>query len=46
MWRQRMMEKISWTERASNENVLERVNEKRNSISSIKKSKENVCTGT
>jgi hypothetical protein len=39
MWCWRRMEKISWTDRVRNEEVLHRVNEERNILHTIKKKK-------
>jgi hypothetical protein len=41
MWCWRRMEKISWTERVRNEEVLQRVKEERNIVNTIKGSKAN-----
>ena len=41
MWRCRRMEKISWTDRVRNEDVLLRVNEQRNILHEIRERKAN-----
>jgi hypothetical protein len=41
MWCWRRMEKISWTDRVRNEEVLHRVKEKRNILHTIKRRKAN-----
>jgi hypothetical protein len=41
MWRWRRMEKISWTDRVRNEEVLHRVKEERNILHTIKRRKAN-----
>jgi hypothetical protein len=41
MWRWRRMEKISWTDRVRNEEVLHRVKEDRNIVRTIKRRKAN-----
>jgi hypothetical protein len=41
MWCWRMMEKISWTDRVRNEEVLHRVKEERNIVHTIKRRKAN-----
>jgi hypothetical protein len=41
MWRWRRMEKISWTDRVRNEEVLLRVKEQRNILHGISKRKAN-----
>jgi hypothetical protein len=41
MWRWRRMEKLSWTDRVRNEEVLQRVKEERNIVHTIKRRKAN-----
>jgi hypothetical protein len=41
MWCWRRMEKISWTDRVRNEEVLHRVKEERNIVHTIKRRKAN-----
>jgi hypothetical protein len=41
MWCWRRMEKISWTDRMRNEEVLQRVKEKRNILHTVKRRKGN-----
>jgi hypothetical protein len=41
MWCWRRMEKISWTDRVRNEDVLHRVKEERNIVHTIKRRKAN-----
>jgi hypothetical protein len=41
MWCWRRLEKISWTDRVRNEEVLQRVNEERNIVHTIKRRKAN-----
>jgi hypothetical protein len=41
MWRRRRMEKVSWTDRVRNEEVLHRVKEERNIVHTIKRRKAN-----
>jgi hypothetical protein len=41
MWCYRSMEKISWTRRVKNEEVLHRVKEEKNIVNAIKRSKAN-----
>jgi hypothetical protein len=41
MWFYRRMEKISWTDRVKNEELLQRVKEERNIVHRIKKGKLN-----
>jgi hypothetical protein len=41
MWYWRRMEKISWTDRVTNEEVLQRVKEERNIVHTIKRRKAN-----
>jgi hypothetical protein len=41
IWRWRRMEKISWTDRVRNEEVLQRVKEERNIVHTIKRRKVN-----
>jgi hypothetical protein len=41
MWYWRRMEKISWTDRVRNEDVLHRVKEERNIVQTIKRRKDN-----
>jgi hypothetical protein len=36
MWRWRRMEKISWTDRVRNEEMMQRVKEERNIVQTIK----------